>query len=264
MFQPNNCREALQRIIFFTGGIEKDLGFAWMFSECNGMCKEFYNMKANSVRFGFYTSNRATRLCKFLASSLRGNSTIEMVLHDGTPSDELKRLCDENEIDLIYIDYAKFDVAGCNRNEYLSAILLGQLITHKLDYCFCFGSRILVGNLLKTYRNRIINFHPSLLPSFPGIKAVDQAIEYGTLFLGNTAHFIDEGIDTGPIIMQSILPRIAFEAYDSVLDLQVPMIAQIIKWLEEDRIEITGRVVQVHNAVFDNGPFMPNIEYNLQ
>ena len=83
--------------------------------------------------------------------------------------------------------------------------------------------------------NRIINFHPSLLPSFPGVKAVDQALAYGTLVLGNTTHFIDEGVDTGPIIMQSILPRAAFDAYDSVLDLQVPMLTQVIRWLEEDR-----------------------------
>ena len=227
------------------------------------MCKEIYNMKANSVRFGFYTSNRATRLCKFLAGPLRGVSTIEMILHDGTPSDELERLCDGSGIDLIYIDYAKFHVAGCDRNEYLSVILLKQLLACNVNYCFCFGSRILVGNLLEIYRNRIINFHPSLLPSFPGLKAVDQAIEYGSPLIGNTAHFIDEGVDTGPIIMQSFLPRNAFEGYDSVLDLQVPMLAQIIKWLEEGRVEITGRVVQVKNAVFDKGSFIPNIEHEL-
>jgi phosphoribosylglycinamide formyltransferase-1 len=186
-----------------------------------------------------------------------------MVLHDGTPSDELERLCDENGIDLIYIDYAKLDVTKCDRNEYLSAILLKQLLACNVDYCFCFGFRILVGNLLEIYRNRIINFHPSLLPSFPGLKAVDQAIEYGSPLLGNTAHFIDEGVDTGPIIMQSFLSRVAFNGYDSVLDLQVPMLAQIIKWLEEDRIEIAGRIVQVRSAIFDNGFFIPNIEFEL-
>ena len=226
-------------------------------------CKGNDNMKENSIRFGFYTSYHATRLCKFLSGSFRRASTIEMVLHDGRPSDELERLCDANGIDLIYIDYAKRGVTKYERNEYLSGILLEKLVVCKVDYCFCFGSRLLSGEILSIYRNRIINFHPSLLPSFPGIKAIDQAIEYGTLLLGNTAHFIDEGIDTGPIIMQSTLPRIEFVDYDSVLDLQVPMLSQIIKWLEEGRVEITGRVVQVHNAVFDKGSFIPNIEHEL-
>ena len=221
-------------------------------------------MRENPVTFGFYASHRATRLCKFLDSPLKGDAAIELVTYDGVPFDELNRLCDENEIVLKCIDYKRLGVARSERDVYLSTFLLEQLVVRKLDYCFCFGTRILVGNLLETYRNRIINFHPSLLPSFPGLKAVDQAIEYGAVMLGNTAHFIDEGIDTGPIIMQSILPRIAFEGYDSVLNLQVPMLAQIIKWLQEDRIKIIGRVVQVHNAVFDNGLFMPNIEYNLQ
>jgi phosphoribosylglycinamide formyltransferase-1 len=103
-----------------------------------------------------------------------------------------------------------------------------------------------------------------LLPSFAGLKAVDQALEYGSPLLGNTAHFIDEGVDTGPIIMQSVLPRAAFDGYDSVLDLQVPMMAQIMKWLAEDRIEVSGRVVTVRNASCDEGLFVPDVEFDLE
>lgn len=219
------------------------------------------NLETTSLKYGFYTSHCATRLCKFLASPLRGDSNIEMVLHDGTQSYELEQLCNENGIDLICIDYVKLGVAGCNRNEYLSGILLEQLIIRKVDYCFCFGSRILVGNLLINYRNRLINFHPSILPSFPGLKAIDKAIAYGSPVLGNTAHFIDEGIDTGPIIMQSFVPRVAFNGYDSVLDLQVPMLAQIIKWLEDDRIEIEGRAIKISGAHCKNSFFIPNVVY---
>ncbi|HNX91353.1 MAG TPA: formyltransferase family protein [Candidatus Omnitrophota bacterium] len=220
-------------------------------------------MKNNSVKFGFYTSNRATRLRKFLSGPLRGNSIIGMVLHDGIPSDELKNLCDQNGIDLMAVDYVELGVDKSRRNKYLSDVLLEQLVARGVDYCFCFGSCILVGDLLRVFRNRIINFHPSLLPAFPGIKAVDQAIEYGARFLGNTAHFIDEGVDTGPIIMQSIISAEAFSGYDSVLDQQLLMLAQIIKWLEQGRIEVSGRKVNVRDAVCDDLTFMPNVEPDL-
>lgn len=217
----------------------------------------------NSIKFTFYTSHRATRLSKFLESPFRDPLNIEFIVHDGAQSDTLTHLCDTHNIRLIYIDYQQLGIIKSDRNHYLSSILLRQLLDYQIDYCFCFGARILIGDILNTYRNRIINFHPSLLPSFPGLKAIDQAIAYGSLILGNTAHFIDEGTDTGPVIMQSILPKNSFHNYDSVLDLQVPMLIQIIKWLTENRIELaTDREVRIRNAVYNLNTFIPNIEFD--
>jgi phosphoribosylglycinamide formyltransferase 1 len=62
--------------------------------------------------------------------------------------------------------------------------------------------RILSEYFVKQYRNRIINIHPSLLPSFPGVHSQKKALEYGVKITGCTTHFVDEGMDTGPIIMQ--------------------------------------------------------------
>lgn len=212
------------------------------------------------LNFGFYTSNYATRLCRFLDGKYYKDQHIKFVIHDGQPTSALSRLCYDNDIELIYINYMKIGVEKTARSRYLSGLLLEKLLSYGADYCFCFGSRILVGKLLDRYCNRIINFHPSLLPSFPGLRAIDQAIEYGSPLLGNTAHFIDEGVDTGPIIMQSVLPRAAFDGYDSVLDLQIPMLAQIIAWLEKDRISISGRIVQVRNAGVGVDAFVPALE----
>ena len=55
---------------------------------------------------------------------------------------------------------------------------------------------------LETFRGRVINVHPALLPAFPGLHAVDQALEYGVKVFGVTVHFVDDGIDTGPVILQ--------------------------------------------------------------
>ncbi len=66
--------------------------------------------------------------------------------------------------------------------------------------------RILKGEFLRVYANRVVNIHPSLLPSFPGLEAWRQALEYGAKVTGCTVHFVDQGIDTGPIIVQETVP----------------------------------------------------------
>ena len=135
----------------------------------------------------------------------------------------------------------KIKIIKYEKNILFSNCMKKVFDNNKIDYCFSFGSHILSGEILKTYRNRIINFHPSILPMYPGLYAIDQAVKDEKSFLiGNTAHFIDEGIDSGPIIMQSVLPIQAFcdskGNYDLVLDLQVEMMKKIIKLLSENKI----------------------------
>jgi phosphoribosylglycinamide formyltransferase-1 len=116
--------------------------------------------------------------------------------------------------------------------------LLQHLNFHSIDYCFCFGQRILKGDLLHEYRYRIINFHPSVLPLFPGLNAIDQALSTDTKFLGNTAHFIDETIDGGAVILQTIIPRVAYTDYSSVLNLQHEMLNKLVALLSSGRVKI--------------------------
>ncbi len=66
--------------------------------------------------------------------------------------------------------------------------------------------RILQGEFLRVFANRVVNIHPSLLPAFPGLEAWRQALEYGVKVTGATVHFVDQGVDTGPIIMQETAP----------------------------------------------------------
>lgn len=77
------------------------------------------------------------------------------------------------------------------------------LIEHRVDLIVLAGyMRIIGDSLLKAFPNRIINIHPSLLPSFPGLHGIKDAYEYGVKVTGITIHYIDEGVDTGPIITQ--------------------------------------------------------------
>ncbi|HPP67016.1 MAG TPA: phosphoribosylglycinamide formyltransferase [bacterium] len=72
--------------------------------------------------------------------------------------------------------------------------------------CLAGFMRVIKKNFFSTYHNKIINIHPSLLPSFRGLQAWKQALEYGVKFTGCTVHFVDENIDTGPIILQAVVP----------------------------------------------------------
>ena len=71
--------------------------------------------------------------------------------------------------------------------------------------CLAGFMRIISTHFIKEYKNKILNIHPALLPAFPGLDAQKQAIEFGAKYSGCTVHFVDEGVDTGPIIIQEIV-----------------------------------------------------------
>jgi phosphoribosylglycinamide formyltransferase 1 len=72
--------------------------------------------------------------------------------------------------------------------------------------CLAGFMRIVKGEIMHRYRGRILNIHPALLPSFKGLDAQRQALEYGVRYSGCTVHFVDEGVDTGPIVVQRVVP----------------------------------------------------------
>ena len=76
--------------------------------------------------------------------------------------------------------------------------------------------RVLKGEFLRTFEGRIINIHPSLLPSFPGLEAWKQAYDYGVKVTGCSAHFVDAGVDSGPIIAQQTVPVLDSDTPDSL------------------------------------------------
>jgi phosphoribosylglycinamide formyltransferase-1 len=107
--------------------------------------------------------------------------------------------------------------------------------------------RIVGKRIIMRFRERIINIHPSLLPAFPGLEAQKQALEYGVKISGCTVHLVDEGMDTGPIILQASCPVEDEDTVESlserILQYEHQIYPQAVKLFLEDKLNVIGRRV---------------------
>ena len=95
---------------------------------------------------------------------------------------------------------------GIDREAY-DRQLIDELRKSRVDLvCLAGYMRILSGHFIREFQHRILNIHPSLLPAFPGLDAQHQALEHGVKFSGCTVHFVEEGLDSGPIVSQAVVP----------------------------------------------------------
>lgn len=109
--------------------------------------------------------------------------------------------------------------------------------------------RILSADFVNKWQHKIINIHPALLPSFPGLHGQKQAVDYGVKFSGCTVHFVDAGTDSGPIILQKVVPVLDDDTEDTLADriLVQEHIAmpEALKLWAENKLAIVGRKVRV-------------------
>lgn len=111
--------------------------------------------------------------------------------------------------------------------------------------------RILTPFFISSFPGRILNIHPALLPSFPGVNGQQQAADYGVKISGCSVHFVDEKMDNGPIIIQAAVPGFADDSAKSmgerILSLEHRIFPQAIQWLAQKRLKIQGRKVEIIN-----------------
>lgn len=112
--------------------------------------------------------------------------------------------------------------------------------------------RIVTHVFLGAFENRVINIHPALLPSFPGVHGQGDAAEYGVKISGCTVHFVDEQMDHGPVIIQAAVPCLPGEGGDAlgsrILKMEHRVFPQALQWLAEGRLEIDERFVRLKPA----------------
>jgi len=126
--------------------------------------------------------------------------------------------------------------------------VVAVLNEHKVDLiCLAGYMRLLSPFFVAAFPSRILNIHPSLLPSFPGLESQRQALEYGVKFAGCTVHFVDENLDAGPIVLQAIVPVLDDDTEASVsekiLKEEHRIYSQAVNIVLEGKFKIEGRRV---------------------
>ena len=167
---------------------------------------------------------------------------LSIVISNTKDAMALKR-AEKHGIKTIFIDPSTY----LNSKEYDKALVL-KLKEFSIDLiCLAGYMRILGEEVIQTFEKKIINIHPSLLPAFPGLNAQKQAINHGVKFSGCTVHFVDSGVDSGPIILQTVVP-----VYDNddekslskrILEQEHYLYPKAIKMIQEKTIRLNGRTV---------------------
>ncbi|TAL12942.1 MAG: phosphoribosylglycinamide formyltransferase [Nitrospirae bacterium] len=134
--------------------------------------------------------------------------------------------------------------------EAYDAAILEHLRKHDVGLVALAGyMKIVTRVLLDAYPNRVMNIHPSLLPSFPGLAAQQQALDWGAKVSGCTVHFVEEGVDTGPIIRQATVPVLEGETAASlearILAEEHRIYPEAIQLFAEGRLTVEGRRVRI-------------------
>ena len=117
--------------------------------------------------------------------------------------------------------------------------------------CLAGFMRIISPFFIKQYKNKILNIHPALLPAFPGLDAQKQAVEFGAKFSGCTVHFVDEGVDTGPIILQEIV-KVDSKDTEKTLSRKIiikehEIYPKAVELFAKKKLVIKGRKVKILN-----------------
>lgn len=174
------------------------------------------------------------------------NGDIVLVFSNNKDAFALER-AKKNKIKAVFMDPARYS----SREQYDSEII-EMLEEEKIDLVVLAGYMFLLSQeFADRFKNKILNIHPALLPSFKGTHGIKDAYRYGVKVTGVTVHFVDEGLDSGPIILQE---AVDIDPDDSVEELEEKIhkvehkiYPEAVKYFCEDRLEIDGRRVKILN-----------------
>ncbi len=114
--------------------------------------------------------------------------------------------------------------------------------------CLAGFMRIISPEFIKKYKNCVLNIHPAILPAFPGLDAQKQAIDHGVKYSGCTVHFVDDGVDSGPIIVQAIVKVKDDDTEETlakrILSKEHKAYSEAVKLIAENKIKVVGRKVK--------------------
>lgn len=196
------------------------------------------------IRLGVLASGNGSNLQAIIDATLTGKigGTVAVVISDHREAYALER-ARQNNIPAHFLELSSF----ANKTAFEKAIV-DILNRHQVELvCLAGYMRVLSDVVLNAFPQRIMNIHPALLPAFPGLHGQKQAWDYGVKFSGCTVHFVDQGVDTGPIIIQAVVPVFDEDTDDAlaarILEQEHVIFPEAIQRYAAGRLKISGRKV---------------------
>lgn len=191
-------------------------------------------------------SGRGSNMQSIVEACKRGyiNAKVSIVLSNRAEAPGLEFARTEN-IETVVLPHKAFPV----REDYDRQVV--DILQQKQVDLICLAgfTRLLSSVFVSAFPNRIMNIHPAILPSFPGLHAQKQAVEYGVKVTGCTVHFVDEGLDSGPIILQKILEVKPDDTEETLSQRLLPLehaaYVEAVKLFFENRVHVESRKVVI-------------------
>ena len=204
----------------------------------------------NTPRLGVLASGRGSNLQAIIDAIERGtlHAQIAVVISNKKDALALERARKHGVTD-VFLDPKPFAGQPDSREAYDRAVL-EVLRKHDVDLVLLAGyMKIVTSVLIGAYQNRMMNIHPSLLPAFPGLEGQKKALEWGVKVAGCTVHFVTEGVDEGPIIMQAAVPILDGDTPETlaarILEEEHRIFPRAVQLYAEGRLTVEGRRVRV-------------------
>jgi len=206
-------------------------------------------MPERRIRVGVLASGRGSNFEAIVKAAEAGRLPAEVVVlvsdRPGAGALEIARV---HGIDAVFLDPKQFPSREAHEKAVMAA-----LDERRVDLvCHAGYMRILGPAYVEHYRGRALNIHPSLLPAFPGLHAQRQALEHGVRVAGATVHLVDEGVDTGPILLQAAVPVLPGDTEETlssrILAEEHRIYPEAIRLFAHGRVSVDGRRVHIRET----------------
>ena len=198
------------------------------------------------IRIGVLASGRGSNLQSLIKQCQAGRVDAEIVLvASNNPKAGALERASRAGIATRVIDHRGFSTREAFDGEMIAALRAAEV-----DLVVLAGfMRLLSQTFIDAFPHRIMNIHPSLLPAFPGLNVQRQALEYGARFSGCTVHFVDGGLDTGPIIIQAAVPILENDTEETlsarILEQEHRIYPRAVQLFAQGRLRVEGRRVRI-------------------
>jgi phosphoribosylglycinamide formyltransferase-1 len=201
-----------------------------------------------SLRVGVLASGKGSNL-QALLDEVHGRDGIEIVCV-GSSNEEARARERAREAG---IETGVFALGAHPDRAARDAAMADWLDAHGVELVVLAGfMEILGGGFIERFRERIVNVHPSLLPAFAGVRAIEQALDYGVQMIGVTVHFVDEGVDSGPIVLQEAFQLPYHRDIESVEtrihEIEHELLPRAVRLIAAGAVEVDGRRVRIRDG----------------